>query len=93
MPNGIIVVSIGMEDVIHHSHGYGVHITNVVSSGIVSPHASIGSIAIKGQKKVMSRPSACTNFKNVVHVFNLGGLGGLTIDLKYSFWNVFDKEF
>jgi len=62
MPNGIIVVSIGMEDVIHHSHGYGVHITNVVSSGIVSPHVFIGSTAAtKGQKKVMSRPSACTN--------------------------------
>jgi hypothetical protein len=74
MPNGIIVISIGMGDVIHHSHGYGVHTTNVVSSGIVSPRVFIRSIAIKGQKKVMSRPNACTNFKNAVHVFDLGGL-------------------
>jgi hypothetical protein len=56
MPNGIIVVFVGMEDVIHPSHGYGVHTTNVVFSGIVSPRVSIGSTVTKGQKKVMSKP-------------------------------------
>jgi len=61
MPNGIIVVSVGMEDVIHPSHGYGVEATNVVSSGIVYPHVSIEFAMTNGQKKVMSGPSASTN--------------------------------
>jgi hypothetical protein len=61
MPNGIIVVYVGMEDVIHPSHGYGVDATNVVSSSIVSPRVFIKFAMTKGQKKVMSGPSASTN--------------------------------
>ncbi len=57
-PDGIIVVSIGMGNVIHPNHVYGVGITNVVSSGIVFPCVSIRSVATKGQKNVMSRPNA-----------------------------------
>jgi hypothetical protein len=73
------------------NHSYVVHTMNVVSSGIVSPRVSIGFTMTRGQKKMMSKPNS-TNIKNVMHVFDLGGLGGPTINPRNSFWNVFNKE-
>jgi hypothetical protein len=58
MPDGIIVVSVGMGNVIHPNHVYGVGTTNAVSSGIVFPRVSIRSNVTKGQKNVMSKLNA-----------------------------------
>lgn len=58
MPYDIIVVSVGMENVIHPNHVYGVGTTNVVSSGIVFPCVSIRSVVTKGQKNVMNKLNA-----------------------------------